>query len=496
MKFSYTALNTENQKLTGVLDAGSIDSAKEELHKMGLSIIIITPISEEEFQRLQSEKKETAPEGILTFSFEASDLTGKVINGTIDARDIYSAYKRLVTEYKFKINELYPSNANDAEKASLKNKLPEWGKQLEDEGYVVEAIGGVKGELEESEGAIDKQIVGEIDRFIINAKKVIKEHADKFSGLFMQQIDKTLGELERIRTSNNVKHICEISNELYELISHPDNLPPEGLEGDKKYQNILASMKDTGLIRGDFDIYKKAVGLKKIQSAFGIFRKLFGKEKTAGLPDEFEKKPSPISMFLKKFIKKSSARKGKEKEVKKTGIALIIKVFLAYLTASNPILRQARKQELKEVINDWKRTKAEKSSPRAVGENGKQIKPGEKGALEEQVAEEEEEITEKKSKWDFSPIFAEIDSFIAWLLFFYMCYFFLVDFSLEKDIGLSRDFIIKTLKTPLILDITIFLLFTHFILKIKSGFFRNNFIGSAFLIFFGLGLYFMIIINF
>jgi hypothetical protein len=491
MKFSYTALNTDNQQLTGVLDSGSIENAQQELHKMGLSIISITPISEEEFERLKSVKKETRAEGIQTFSFEASDPTGKTINGTIDARDAYSAYKRLVTEYKFKINDLYLSDADEKQKADSKSKLDEWASKLSEEGYVVSAIGGVKGEME-GESEIDKQIVGEIDRFIVNAKKVIKEHSDKFTSLFLQQIDKTLGELERVRTSNNIKHICEISNELFELISHPDNLPPEGAEPDKTYQNTLDSMKGSGLIRGDFDAYAKAVGLGKIKSIFSGIKKMFGLKEKPRLERQFEEKTkSPIILFLRKLIRKSPAKKKIEKQAPKTGFALVIKVFFAYIAAPNAILRQARKQELKEVYRAWKTSKPIKTK----GKGAAAISATGKEALAGQL-EEEAEAEGKESRWNLSPIFAEIDSFIAWLLFFYIFYFFLVDFSLEKDIGLPRDFIIKTLKTPLILNITIFLLFTHFILKMKSGYFRNNIIGSAFLIFFGLGLYLMIIINF
>jgi len=493
MNFSYTALNTDNQKLTGVLDAGSIENAKEELHKMGLSIVSITPISDEELEEIKSVKKEPGTEGILTFSFEASDPTGKIINGTIDARDSYSAYKRLVTEYKFKINELYPSGANDTEKANLKSKLVELASRLEEEGYVVSAIGGVKGEME-GESEIDKQIVGEIDRFIVNSKKVIKEHSDKFSSLFLQQIDKTLGELERVRTSNNIKHICEISNELFELISHPDITPPEGSETDKIYQNMLDSMKDSGLIKGDFDAYAKAVGLGKVKLIFSGIKRMFGVKEKPRLVKQFEEQTkSPIRLFLRKLLRKSPAKKTGEKQVQKTGLALVIKVFFAYVTAPNAILRQARRQELREVYKAWKTSKPIK------GKEGAAISKAGKEALAGQLEEDEEAEAEaegKGSKWKMSPIFAEVDSFISWLLFFYIFYFFLVNFSLEKDIGMPRDFIIKTLKTPLILNITIFLLFTHFILKMKSSYFRNNIIGSAFLIFFGLGLYLMIIINF
>ena len=116
MKFSYTALSGDNQKLTGVLESESLEAAQSDLHKMGLSIIAIGEISDYEDEKQKAGKTAERPEGIQTFIFEGLDLNGKEINGTIDSADDYSAYKRLLAEYRFKVVALYPSNASEAEK--------------------------------------------------------------------------------------------------------------------------------------------------------------------------------------------------------------------------------------------------------------------------------------------------------------------------------------------------------------------------------------------
>ncbi len=99
-------------------------------------------------------------------------------------------------------------------------------------------------------------------------------------------------------------------------------------------------------------------------------------------------------------------------------------------------------------------------------------------------------------KWDFTSLFQEADSFIGWLLFFYIAYFFLADFSLEKEFGIPREFVVKTIKTPLLFNIALFLLTAHFLLRLKDRHFRHNILGSLLLFFFGFGLYALTVINF
>jgi type II secretory pathway component PulF len=205
MKYSYTALSTDNQKLTGILDAESIEAAQEELHKMGLSIISINEISEEEFEIQKTEKAAEKSEGIQTFVFEAIDRRGKEINGTIDAADDYSAYKRLAIEYKFQVSSIYPMDATDVEKAQGKQKAAEFETMMKDEGIDISREEKELAEFGEVAEEMDKKIIEEIDQFIINVKKILEEHHNDFSPLFFRQIENTLGELERVRASNNLK---------------------------------------------------------------------------------------------------------------------------------------------------------------------------------------------------------------------------------------------------------------------------------------------------
>ncbi len=510
MKFSYTALSSDNQKLTGVLEASNQDAAQEELHKMGVSIISITEITDAQYDEINkkgiAQKEKT---GVLTYTFLAIDKGGKEINGTIDARNPYSAYKRLITEYGFKINKLYVSTATDSERANSIKKITEYEAKIKDEGFDVDVNkSAADNELLEVSEKLDQKIIDEIDQFIINTKKVLTEHKNKFSPPFLKQIESTLGELERVRTSNNIKHITETCNEIYELISNPDKLV-ESAEGQENvsYRQIVDSLEGTGMVKKQFNIHSKAVGLSKIKSIFGkVFKKLkLTGESKSSIPGGPQKEESGIKKFFSSIADKFGSKKKVPtfKEAPKASKPKsIIGLFFSYLSAPNAMLRKARKQELKSAFSNWKESKKKVKGEKEIVKDEMKTKEPETTQQDKITEETIEKMEDDENampaypKWRASAIFSEVDSFIGWLLFFYILYFFLVDFSFEKDIGIPREFVIKTIKTPLILDITILLLVVHLLFKLRGSYFRNNAVGSVFLFLFGLGFYSLIILNF
>lgn len=495
MKFRYTALSSDNQKLTGVLESENQDGAQEELHKMGVSIISIKEITDVEYGKTNkkdiAEKKKT---GVETYTFLAIDQSGKEINGTIDARDSYSAYKRLITEYGFKINELYLSNATDAEKTDSIKKITEYEAKIKEEGIDVNAKNlGEEDELLKASEEIDRKIIDEIDQFIINTKKVLLDHKDKFSPPFLKQIESTLGGLERIRTSNNIKHITEVCNEIYELISNPDQ--DKSMEDDHNntsYNQIINSLQSTGIVKKQFNIHSKTIGLSNIKSIFNKALNKFNLTTESKLPYSSQEKKSGFSKFTNSIAKKFKSNEANITPQTPESQSIIV-IFFSYIFTPNVILRKARKQELIKAFNNWRQLKKDKKL--AITKASKEIQDK---TIEESIkgTDDDSESETSLPKWKLSAVFSEMDSFIGWLLFFYIAYFFLINFSFEKDIGIPREFIAKTVKTPLILDITIFLLVTHLLFKIRDSYFKKNAIGSVFLFLFGLGFYSLIILNF
>ena len=431
MKFSYTALTKDNKKITGILDAENTEAAQAELHKMGVAIISVKEISEEEYERLKKECEAVKVEkGIQTFNFRAIDPNGKEVEGTIDAMDEFSAYRRLRIEYQFKVHELYRVGATETKKEEAKAMLGSLEEQLAQEKIITKE----RKEEEFGEETINKEVIAEVDKVIVNTKKAMEKHKELFSSDLLKKIENTLGELERIRTSNNIKHITEVSNNLYSLIGNPDKIEAEKVE-DKDYQQLIGEIRDSALVKKEFELYEKAIkftGFKKLSK--NITKRL--KELTAQPEEGTGKAPGVISK-----------------------LKLKIHTFLEKSTKKKP-------------LKPRKKVEKAKVKERAVAEK------------------------KAKKKRDFTILFVEIDSFMAWLLCFYIIYFFLISFSLEKNVGLSREFIFKTLKTPLLLNITIFLLLMHFTLRIKNLHFQKNTIATFFLIALSLGIYALLIVNF
>ncbi len=114
----------------------------------------------------------------------------------------------------------------------------------------------------------------------------------------------------------------------------------------------------------------------------------------------------------------------------------------------------------------------------------------------EDKREPKDEPVKFRIKRDFSTFYAELNSFVGWLLFFYLTYFFLASFSLERNFGLSQTLVIKTLSSPLVINICIFLLMANLTLTLKNRLFRRNIMGTAFLFFFVFGGYALLMANF
>jgi len=465
MKFSYTALTKDNKKITGILDTGSQEAAQAELHKMGVAIIAINKISEKEYEKLKKEQKAVREKkGIQTFNFLAVDPNKKEIEGTIDAVDDFSAYKRLRTEYKFKVTDLHLTKATEAEKETAKGTLLNFETRLEEE--LAASKEEKKGGGEEMEEEINKNIIAEVDKVIINTKKTLKDCQNLFSNELLSEIKKTLDELERIRISNNIKHITEVSNDLYSLLSNPDKGDKKDIQNNK-YQSLIGEIKDNPLVKKEFELYKKAVKLSGAKKVLGSITKRL-KQLTETSKEEEEKAGliTRIKFKIHAFLEKLTKKKKDEKSEKSD-------------TAETPVQDAEQAGDAVGTQSDEALAKADASTDEKAEE-----KP--KPALRK----------DEKKKHDFTKLFVEIDSFIGWLLCFYIIYFFSVNFSLEKNIGLKSEFVFKTLKTPLLLNIIIFLLLIHFTQRIKNLHFRQNALAAFFLIALSLGAYTLLVVNF
>lgn len=486
MRFKYTALSGNNQKAEGLLEAASKEAAQQELHRMGLSIIAIESVSDEEYGTLEK----TKPVGGLslrTLFFEAVDPNGKAVNGTIEAEEDYAALKRLVTEYHFKVSALYPQTADEAGKALAANRLRQLLVQLKSDGIDVDTRAVAAGE--ERESVIDQELVAEIDKIIKTGKTVFEKHGNLFSGERLRQVNEVIGDLERIRTSNNVRHIAEVSNRLFSLIDNPDNRPA-GAETPAEYQKTMESVKGSRFLKDETSAYKKAIGLQAIR---GVFRDMTKRLKGFGKKTETMEAPEKASPAAEPKPEVPTA------EPAMPGFKKVLFRLRRYLEAPNAIAKEVRKHEWIEAWQEWhpwKKQPVAKETPETAASSS--ATPSITGGASAKTAPNAAPAAEKpaKPKRDFALFFMEADSFISWLLFFYAAYFFLAGAAIEKNKGLPADFVLKTLESPLLFNIAFFLLISHTLLRLKTRRFHQNAPGSAFLFLLGYGLFVFIIFNF
>ncbi len=468
MRFKYTALSPNNQKVEGVLTAETLALAQEEMHKMGFSILSLNEIAESEFAKLKIEKeaKKTA-EGIKAFRFSAIDPSGKTVEGTIDAENDAKAFRRLVTEYGFRVKELYTLGAGENERKASGARVKELEQELKASGIDPESFAKKKEETD-TQSAVNPELLGEIDRLIQNTKKVLGENKSLFSPPRLKAIETTLGDLERIRTSNNIKHIAEVASQLLEVIRHPDLA---GATEKAEVSPAFEEIKKPTRLEDELKKYKQALGLSGVRSLFDRIKKSLGHlGGKSPLPQPEPSDPSP-----------SSPKTPTTSDSLAPSFKRIVRKFIEWQKAPNAVARQARHFELIEAWAAWRSAKKP---------------PAQQAATLSIAPAAPKELVPGKPKKDFTLLFQEIDSFSSWLLFFYLGYFFLASFSLEKNVGLPESFVVKTLKSPLLLNVALGLLFTHLLLKIKLKAFRQNALGSLFLFSFGYGVLFLILSNF
>lgn len=201
--FSYTALNPENKKLMGAIEADSEMQARENLNRLNFSII--------ELQLLKEPPK--IIQGIK-FNFEALDKNQKKIIGTIDAQNDLTAYIRLAEEYNLQITLLLKENASDEEKIKASEYLADLQKKYEEK-LSKEKKKKAEMALQKKHGAYEKEkreLLAYIDKVIQIINIFLNEYGNDMKPEEREIIRSYINQLFRIKDSTNLAHIrttCE-----------------------------------------------------------------------------------------------------------------------------------------------------------------------------------------------------------------------------------------------------------------------------------------------
>ncbi|MBI5152716.1 hypothetical protein HZA39_04220 [Candidatus Peregrinibacteria bacterium] len=212
-KFSYTVINPEGSTLNGVIDADDEANAREKLNKMEFSIVDIAPISEEE--------EKAVAEEIKRYEFEGVDKNSRKIKGTIDAADKYTAFKRLVKEYRIEVSTLCAGAQSLEEKEAEKEKgVLDLYTQLKKED--AEASKESKKTLQETEETERKYINEQVNFVLKKVEELQKNFSEILKPEESSSIQKKADRLLRLKASANIPYLEHLCEELLNAIQNKE----------------------------------------------------------------------------------------------------------------------------------------------------------------------------------------------------------------------------------------------------------------------------------
>ncbi len=243
-KFYFQAVDSDNHPISGSVFAENENKAREKIKKQGLALFNL-----EKFD----ESKAKTKEGLMLFEFEGTNKDGKPIRGNIEAINAYEAFKKLKLDYDFFLKSVVDANLNYEEKAKqIAKGIPdEWLRLYEEESFafkkkkkkkkidVIEISEKDKKELELLSHEIG--IISQEIRELLEKSKNYLKRSEK------EAILKRLGLIERLRQSNAVDHLKNLTNKLIDQIAD-DKIFMEELvtskEEEAKIQALRGEFKD------------------------------------------------------------------------------------------------------------------------------------------------------------------------------------------------------------------------------------------------------------
>lgn len=454
MTFDYIALNKSNSKVEGEVSAENLQLARKRLHDMGLTVLAINERKGDK----TDEKTETVDEkkDYISFEFKGIDKKGKEIVGTIDSKDSLQAYVRLKNEFFFDVVYLFDLDASEMEREKQKK---EWVKELQKK-YELAGFAVPKEEkkeesdLEDSGQANMKKLElmrNQVEEMLVQIKSVLqKVKNDPEKRADLAQIKILMGELERVKMSNNIKHIRGVADRILDIAE-------DLFREQEEYEFVVQQKKNLdspNLDKIEQQNYQEAVEIKGISGALGQAFGLFNKY--TGRLGKVSQKNKNIKTGLKDSLKKTPFKKQ----------VLLKEDDLLEKTQSD--LRGMFKENLLFVLKFWEKGVSQKT---AFSNLITICKPFFK--------------RKNPAKQDFEKVFIELNLFLGWLICFYLIYFYVGALVLQKNIPFLRDFFYKTIMSEFLIVLFFAFFLFHLLINLKIKFLRQSFVGGLVLFLFG-----------
>ncbi len=444
--YRYQVINPDNKELSGTINSPDEKSARAELNQLGFSVISMEDASKEEQKQRETEKTSQN-----VFEFAALDKNKKRAVGTIQAENLYSAYKRLVKEYIFEVEYLVdtslPEEQKNGEKQkgvfALQNRLDteenlekkkKMGSELD-----IQTFERKQFALQEQVSFVLKKVKEIFDLYETEIKPEIKEKIHNY-------VDKIL----RIKNSTNLDYIRNTCEELLtflqkeELFLHEDLRRKEHTKMSLEAKSIMMQLRSS-----------------KSKSLFD-FRELLMKWRQEHIlnneqPSHYER----ILNFLVGAFVGFTEESPEIQEIRRNISTIhqqLKQYVILYFQAPSPEFKSEAKAGLKRLLVERKKLIREIKTIRRQNQQKAQASATER-------------------KWE--NVGKELYSFSGWLLAFYIVYYFASLYLSNKKIGpgpLPANFDI--MRSAFLKYFFAMLFLFHATLAIKINFFRRNEIAT------------------
>jgi len=256
-----------------------------------------------------TEESQVLAQGMHVFEFEALNEQHKAVKGTIEATELYEAFKKLRLEYKLEVEYL----ADSAAAPTVKQQVREDGlpKELEDrlqiEVKMAEKKEKKKNKHDSSENEVQEAVdaneaerqfmVEKIDAVLAEIVPLLEENAEYIDAHKKREIEERINLVMRLKHSNSVAHLRSLTKRLLEQISSDEiflkdaNIPAELQEEMNRRRNQfqdIGTSFDKAISKGLVDLQVQLAkidtgaiadtvkDLRPIEKATNVFYLVFG----------------------------------------------------------------------------------------------------------------------------------------------------------------------------------------------------------------------------
>lgn len=425
-RFKYTAINTENQKLSGSIDAVDEVEARAKLNNFGISIIDMRQLNEAEIQALAAEH---------TLQFHAQDTNGKNVIGTIASDSEIEAYTKLKDEYQLTVVQIGQNTDMQTLESLYQRKKAENSSDAGEQDENTETA---------SEDSEERKIVDDqVNRTIQIGTDVVQNNLEQITPDAKKNIEDKLDQLQRIRRSSNLQHVRATCKDLLEFL---------------KTNPLFANPE------------KKIDIRTKIQIESGNLAEELSQ---TGLKQEFNLKNS-----IKKWYEKSRAQN--KKSFLDNVIGKLIKEDQRPQTEEDMAIAtyHSRLKDIRGELGDYVRiwiTAKNSEFRKNAGENIKKLWT-ERRQAKQKISEIK---MKKRGESEEKNILATLRTITGWLLTFYLIFYFTAIHIITKNFGLQNiPQVFYIYNSTFIKYFLLVIFIVHAMISLNSTFFRKNLLAN------------------